>query len=196
VNPYEVYTTYLALKRHFSSEQYDFFKYQGKIRCSLESFKKCKDRFFFEKISRKKNSQEVIDFFVSNFIASDSPSSLWIGDIIKHGETIYNEHKRIKESLSYLFEQNLKTLTESQHLYDLVKTEGTKHPKLLKLHLNGTVRFEIFFVFIECLNIKERYDQSLEDPIWKLTSTKISKYENFFTGDLAKYKSIIKKYIT
>jgi hypothetical protein len=195
VNPYEVYSTYLAIKRHFSSEQYDFFKYNGKIRCSLDSFKKSKDRFFFEKLSRKKKPQEVIDFFVSNFIFADSPSSLWIGDIIKNGEAIYNEHKRIRESLSYLFEQDLKTHTENLHLYDLVKTEGSKHPRLLKLYLNGTIKFEIFFIFIKCLNIKEKYDQVLEDPIWKLTSSKISKYDNFFKGDIAKYKSIIKKYI-
>jgi hypothetical protein len=93
----------------------------------METFKKSKDRFFFEKLSRKKKPQEVIDFFVSNFIAMDNPSSLWIGDIIKKGEAIYIESKRIRESMSYIFEQDLKSIVETQHLYELIKTEGTKH---------------------------------------------------------------------
>lgn len=195
MNPYEVYVTYLALKRHFSSEAYDFFKYQGKIRCSMETFKKSKDRFFFEKLSRKKSPQEIIDFFVSNFIASDNPSSLWIGDVIKKGEGIFIESKRIRESMSYIFEQDLKTILESQHLYELIKSEGTKHSKLIKLHLNNTLRFESFFILIECLNIQKQYDKAYTDPIWSSISKKISKYRNFFRGDYDKYKSIIRKYI-
>lgn len=195
MNPYEVYVTYLALKRHFSSDSYDFFKYQGKIRCSMETFKKSKDRFFFEKLSRKKKPQEVIDFFVSNFIAMDNPSSLWIGDIIKKGEAIYIESKRIRESMSYIFEQDLKSIVETQHLYDLIKTEGTKHSKIIKLHLNNTLRFESFFILVECLNIQNQYDKTYTDPIWSAISKKISKYRNFFRGDYNKYKSIIRKYI-
>jgi hypothetical protein len=195
VNPYEVYVTYLALKRHFSSDSYDFFKYQGKIRCSMETFKKSKDRFFFEKLSRKKKPQEVIDFFVSNFISMDNPSSLWIGDIIKKGEAIYIESKRIRESMSYIFEQDLKSIVEAQHLYELIKSEGTKHSKIIKLHLNNTLRFESFFILIECLNIQKQYDKTYTDPIWSAISKKISKYRNFFRGDYNKYKNIIRKYI-
>jgi len=196
VNPYEVYVTYLALKRHFSSEQYDYFKYNGKIRCSEESFKKCRERFFFEKLSRKKKPQEIIDFFVSNFVAVDNPSSLWIGDIVKNGEAVYKESQKIRESLSYIFEQDLRELTDNNHLYELVKVEGSKHPKIIKLFLNKNIRFETFFILIKCLDLTEKYDQALEDPIWKIISNKISKYENFFRGDLSKYKSIIRKHIS
>ena len=196
VNPYEVYVTYLAIKRHFSSEQYDYFKYNGKIRCSVESFKKCRERFFFEKLSRKKKPQEIVDFFVSNFIAVDNPSSLWIGDIVKNGESVYSESQKIRESLSYIFDQDLRELTDNNHLYELVKLEESKHPKILKLFLNKTLRFETFFILIKCLNLKEKYDRALEDPIWRLISNKIGKYENFFRGDLSKYKSIIRKHIT
>jgi hypothetical protein len=195
VNPYEVYVTYLALKRHFSSDSYDFFKYQGKIRCSIETFKKSKDRFFFEKLSRKKDKQEIIDFFVANFISSDTPSSLWIGDIIKNGEQIYNESKKIRESLSYIFQQDLNSITENSHLYELVKSESSKHPKILKLYLNKTLKFETFFILIQCLNIKKLYDENLEDPIWQSISKKIEKYQKFFRGDYSKYKNIIRKHI-
>jgi hypothetical protein len=195
MNPYETYIKYLALKRHFTSPSYDFFKYQGKIKCSPETFKKSRDRLFFERLSRKKKPQEIVDFFVSNFVASDNPASLWIGDIIKNGESIYLESKRIRESLSYIFEQELRSLTESQHLFEVINVDGTKHPKLLRSYLNGSIKFETLFVFVKSLNLKEKYDESLEDPIWSTVSNKIQKYSPFLEIDFSKYRGIIRKHI-
>lgn len=195
MTPYETYVAYRALKQHFSSDSYDYFKYQGKVRCSQETYKKNKDRFFFERLSRKKKPKEIIDFFVSNFVAADNPSSLWIGDIIKKGEAIYQESKRVRESSSYVFEQDLRSITEDQHLFELVKLDGTKHPKLLRLYLNHSLRFESFFLLIQTLNLKQKYDAVLEDPIWKLVSNKIAKFAPFINDDYSKYRSIIRKHI-
>ena len=54
MTPFEVYKTYLALKNHFTQAKYDYNKYCGKVRASLNSFYKRKDRFWFEKLSRQK----------------------------------------------------------------------------------------------------------------------------------------------
>ena len=43
------------LKNHFTKEKYDYHKYCGKSRASIQSFYKRKDRFFFEKLSRQKD---------------------------------------------------------------------------------------------------------------------------------------------
>ena len=74
VTPFETYKSYLGLKNHFTKEKYDYHKYCGKSRATVQSFYKRKDRFFFEKLSRQKNDEEVIDFFVSNFVECDDPS--------------------------------------------------------------------------------------------------------------------------
>ena len=68
---FEAYKTYLALKRHFTSD-YNYFKYNGKIRASEESFLRRNDRFFFRKLSKKYNKEELVDFYVSNFIISNN----------------------------------------------------------------------------------------------------------------------------
>ena len=64
VTDYEVYKTYLGISRHFTSESYDYQKYQGKVRCSLNSFYKNKQRFWFEKLSRKYDDQEIKELFI------------------------------------------------------------------------------------------------------------------------------------
>jgi|694.fasta_scaffold47487_9 hypothetical protein len=195
MNPFEVYVTFLALKRHFSTPSYDYFKYHGKIRCSQETFKKSKDRLFFERLSRKKKPKEIVDFFVFNFAASDNPSSLWIGDIIKNGEGIYTESLRIRESLSYIFEQDLRTLTDSQHLFETVKIDGSKHPKILRSYLNKTIKFETLLILLTVLKLKEKYNEFLQDPIWNIISNKLEKYSPFLEIDQNRYSEIIRKYI-
>ena len=79
VQPFDCYKAYLGLKNHFTKDNYDYHRYGGKSRASLNSFYKRRDRFFFEKLSRQKNDDEVIEFFVSNFVTCDDPQSLWIG---------------------------------------------------------------------------------------------------------------------
>ena len=65
----KAYGRYQALKLHFTTD-YDFVKYQGKIRTiSEEAFLKRKDQYFFRKIERKYNDEELTEFFVANFIS-------------------------------------------------------------------------------------------------------------------------------
>ena len=94
MNPFECYKLYLSLKNHFTKDTYDFHKYCGKSRSSVQSFYKRKDRYFFEKLSRQKTKEEVIDFFVSNFVSVSDPSTLWIGQIMREGERNYIDWKK------------------------------------------------------------------------------------------------------
>ena len=94
LDPHNCYKTYLALKNHFTKDTYDFHKYNGKTRSSLQSFYKRKDRFFFEKMSRQKTDDEILEFFVANFASCSDPQSLWIGEIIKEGEKSYKDWKK------------------------------------------------------------------------------------------------------
>ena len=87
--PFDCYKIYLALKNHFTRDSYDYHKYSGKTRATVEAFYKRKDRFWFEKFARQKDDKEIVDFFVSNFIYSTDPATMWIGEMIKEGEGRY-----------------------------------------------------------------------------------------------------------
>ena len=99
VTPFDAYKSYLGLKNHFTKEKYDYHRYGGKSRASLESFYKRRDRYFFEKLSRQKDDAEVVEFFVSNFVSCDDPQSLWIGEIVRNGEQNYTDWKKRLQSL-------------------------------------------------------------------------------------------------
>ena len=48
---FDVFKVYLAVKLHFTSN-YDYFEYDGKVNCKLETFTKRNDRYFFHKLTQ------------------------------------------------------------------------------------------------------------------------------------------------
>lgn len=175
--PYECYTIYLALKQHFSNDKYDFFLYNGKVRTSIAAYNKRNDRYFFEKLSRKFNKQEIIEYFVSSFIKETDPSNLWIGDLREQGDTNYAQWTARIQALPYKFQEELKTLSESTHLYECVKFEGTKHPPIIKSFLKEEISLETLFIVNDILKF---IPESEYDPILKTINFKIKKYRPFF----------------
>ena len=59
---FDAYKTYLAIKQHFTSG-YDYFKYNGKVKAKIESFLKRKDKFFFRKLQKRYDKDELVEFF-------------------------------------------------------------------------------------------------------------------------------------
>ena len=191
VTPFETYKSYLGLKNHFTKEKYDYHKYCGKSRATVQSFYKRKDRFFFEKLSRQKNDEEVIDFFVSNFVGCDDPQSLWIGDIMRSGEGRYTDWKKRNQSLSYVFRQETETLFEGQKV-DAVFDCSKGHPLLLKSFLGGLVCLETMVIYDRIFGYVNNFDKKLQDPVWESVSLKLKKYSAFIHIDVFQYKKILK----
>ena len=64
---YDAYQLYLGIKLHFYSD-YDFVKYNGKVKADLPSFLKRNDKFHFAKLSRK-YKDELKDFYISQLLS-------------------------------------------------------------------------------------------------------------------------------
>ena len=169
MTPFEVYKTYLALKNHFTKDNYDYHKYCGKTRASLQSFYKRKDRYWFEKLSRQKSNEEIVDFFVANFVVSGDADSLWIGQIIREGESTYISWKRKKESLTYVFKEETESLLNENKLDELFDC-SKGHPPLLKKFLNGKVSMETMVIYDKIFLFGKDFDKKLTDPVWQLVS--------------------------
>lgn len=193
--PFDCYKTYLALKNHFTKENYDYHKYCGKTRASLDSFYKRKDRFWFEKVSRQKDDKEVENFFVANFVSCDDPQSLWIGEIMKEGEGRYKQWMRKVQSLTYLFKEEVDTVLSGKNFDDMFEITSHRHPKILKEHLQGKISLETMLILDKILGYKNNFDKKLDDPIWKFVSMKMKKYSPFINIDVFRYKKILKECI-
>ncbi|QPX47993.1 loader of DNA helicase [Synechococcus phage S-SRM01] len=194
MSPFEVYQNYLSLKSHFTNPKYDYFKYNKKVRATLTSFNKRKDKYFFEKSSRKYSDKEVVDFLVSNFVAADNPQNLWIGEIINSGERTYAEWMRRQQSLTYLFKEQSNELFSETKLEDALNC-SKGHPPILKSFLSGKICLETLVIYDRIFQFSKRFDKKLLDPVWETVSLKISKYSPFLNTDIFQYKRILREII-
>jgi hypothetical protein len=194
MTPFDAYKTYLALKQHFSKLNYDYFKYAGKSRASIESFNKRKDRYWFEKISRQKNDEEIKSFYVSNFISSTDPSNIWIGEMIRSGETNYQDWLKRQQSLKYIFTQESQDLLSENKLDEILDC-SKQHPIILKKFLSGKITIETLTIWDKIFLFGKNFDQKLLDPVWEVVSLKIQKYSPFLNIQVDDYKKFLRSIV-
>ena len=192
--PFDAYRCYLSLKNHFTKDHYDYIKYRGKTRATVQAFYKRKDRFWFEKFARQKNDKEVEEFFVSNFIYSTDPATMWIGEMIKEGEGRYTEWKKKVQSLSYIFKEEVENVFEKKKVDDVFDCRKG-HPTILKSYLGGDTSLETMVICDIIFGYGKDFDKRLNDPVWETVSRKIKKYKPFININVPRYKKILKEVV-
>jgi len=194
MSPFEAYKCYLSLKNHFTKDSYDYHKYCGKSKATVQSFYKRKDRFWFERVSRQKTDKEVEEFFVSNFITCTDPSRLWIGEIIKERDSRYSDWKKRTQSLSYIFKEETQNLFQDKKVDDVFDC-SKGHPPVLKNFLNGKISLETLVIYDKIFLFGKDFDKKLKDPVWETVSLRIKKYSSFLNSDVQRYKKILKEVV-
>jgi len=194
MSPFDAYIQYLSLKNHFSKDKYDYHKYGGKSKASIESFNKRKDKYWFEKLSRQKSDEEIKNFYIANLVEADDPNTLWIGNVIRFGETSYKEWVKRQQSLQYIFTQQSQEMLSSSNLEELFDC-SRQHPPILKMFLSGKIDIETLVIWDKIFLFRNNFDKKLLDPIWESVSMKIKKYTPFLNIDVLKYRKILKNII-
>ena len=182
------------MKSHFTNSKYDFFKYGGKSRATVTSFNKRKDKYWFEKTSRKYSDQEITDFLLANFVTTDTPQNLWIGEIINSGERNYADWMRRQQSLTYLFKEQSRELLSEKKLEEIFNC-SKGHPPILKKYLGGSINLETFAIFEKIFSFGKNFDDKLKDPVWESVSLKLKKYLPFLNINVFQYKKFLRELI-
>ena len=194
VTPFETYQHYLSLKNHFTNPKYDFFKYGAKTRASITSFNKRRDKYWFEKTSRKYKDEEIVNFLVANFVESTSVNQIWIGEIINSGERTYADWMRRQQSLTYLFKEQSSELFLETKLEDALNC-SKGHPPVLKKFLSGKISIETLVIYDKIFLFGKKFDKKLLDPVWETVSLKMKKYNPFLNIDVFQFKKILREII-
>ena len=192
--PFDAYRCYLSLKNHFTKDHYDYHKYRGKTRATVQAFYKRKDRFWFEKFARQKTDKEVEEFFVANFTSCSDPESLWIGEMIKEGEGRYQDWQKKVQSLSYVFKEEVNTLFDNQKV-DAVFDCSKGHPPILRSYLGGKTSLETLVICDRIFEYGKNFDKKLKDPVWETVSRRVKKYTPFLNINVPRYKKILKEVV-
>lgn len=187
---YECYSIYNSLKLHFTSEKYDYFKYLGKSRVSIDTFEKRKDKYFFHKLSRKYNKDELVNFLVANFMKNHN---VWIGSLLEDSaDVLYKEQMRVQQSLGYIFRDECsKTFSMCENPNDILRTDG-QYPQLLSNTLQGEIHVETLVILNDLLGFFNMWNQKIQDSIrWPDFRLTCLKYRPFLYYD----KDVYKRYL-
>ena len=192
LNGHETYCLYLALKNHFTKDNYDFFKYGGKGRnVSKESFLSRKDRFQFEKLARR--CEDVKTHMVANFMADNRT---WIGEMLDDDafDATKRHVKRI-QSMSYNFKNELENIDNIKELFTMT---DTGYPKFMVEYNFGNISMESIVILDAFIGFIPKFDAKLgDDYLWTKFSFKARKFAPFLLQELdrKKFKQILKERI-
>lgn len=186
---------YVALKLHFTSDTYDYIKFNGKVKTTESKFNLRKDKYFFQKLCNKYDRDMVRDYFVSNFVYD---TNTWVGSITeKRGEIIYSEWKRKIDSISYLVLNEVDELLNDVDTFDqLFKVENGQHPILLKKYLAKKVSIETMIILDDMLGYVKNFDKQITEKLfWPNIKKTMVKYRPFLTVNFTKIKFNLKEKI-
>lgn len=187
MTPFEAYKLFLAIKMHFTQPQYDFFKYNGKVNATVQTFEKRRDKFHFAKLSKHRDPGGLL---VSQFITGQFTG--WIGDCFtEEAGRAYVEYLARHQSLTYNFQSDLRKLEDG--FISKFKVKNGQHPELLTMVKRGDITFESFSILNAQLNFFPFWDSRINDiVIWPGIRDRAVKYQPFIHYDKAKIKSFIR----
>lgn len=189
MNVSDAYKIYTSLRLHFTTDNYD-------IRSGITprrpkagvkaSFKKK-----LEVLMKQYNyhQDEFINYLVANFLNGNE----W-GIFENTGPEIYTEWKRVQESLTYTYTQDIKNLT-----YQVTKLEDAwdcsqGHPVILKEYCGKRCRLETLVILNKLYRFTAGVDEQLVlDPVWNSISRTIHKYSPFIKVEKDKFSMITHK---
>ena len=190
---FAAYAIYNAIHLHFSSKSYDYFKYNGKTNVSKDTFIKRKDKYYFHKLSRKYSLEELVYFYVSNFV---DRGVKWVGDITgESGEETYTKWKKRNQSLTYIFDQDVDyILNQVKKPDELLVVNSGNYPKLLDIAMQGSIEVESLCILNDLMHFVPMWNTKVSDDIlWPEWKRKVEKYTPFINYDKVKFKNFLKK---
>ena len=204
LSPVECYQYYVALKTHFTGEQYDFTKY-GIKGIKKSGFDKRNDKYYFEKISRKWTRREIVPLLVACFLKDPTTYS---ADLLEHeAKETYLAFIKTRTNMIRTFESEVKDLvkfTEDNNITvkDLfaVKKDG-QHPITFRMYLQGLLSIETYVIldnYIKFFKVYEHDKKMKGNYIWEdIHRIKLNNYKPFVTKNFnkEKYFAILKKYM-
>ena len=180
---FDIYVYYLALKRHFTSS-YDFFKYNGKVKANTMSFENRKDKFFFYKLSKRKDARDLI---LANLVVKPN---VWAGDLLgDNAVEIFQQWSKRKQSFTYHYKSELSELNDDFNSNFIV--EDGQHPRLLKLYNMRSISLETLCVLCDVTGCLKYWDNTISDTIvYPDINKTVKKYSPFLDYDRVKLKQI------
>lgn len=184
LNPFELFRLERALRLHFTTPEYDYFKYAGRATgARVVEFNNRRDRSLFEALSRKDHPGERL-----LAVISDDPSRNIADVLTSEGMSKYDAFRKRRDALSYSIKQDLRKLNLPEDL----EVEDGSYPTALRLLIKDEVMKETLLAIDLKRPFLKEWLHSIKDPIlWPDLFMKLKKYSSFVRADFDKYDALV-----
>ena len=195
--PYEVYGLLTAIRVHYLSDSYDFFKYNGECRaiCKYEIFSKRKDKYSFLKLGRVYNQQDMIYFLGVNLYEN---SNFSVHDMFYDEQNVrYKEWKSRQTDAAR--KHNLKEFLKND-IKQIITVQENKLPVLFEMMLGGQIHHDTVVLLDTSLKFTNEWLKAYPgDPVVIPLITKFNKFKRFVQNitiyDISTYENIIQEHM-
>jgi T4 gene Gp59 loader of gp41 DNA helicase len=201
MNGYEVFCKYQAIKLHFNSPSYCYFKYNGHVATKEAGFEKRKDKYSFHRLARTLKDHEVVGFFLATFL--DNPKAYTEAFLEPEAKERYLAWQTKMNTLTFLFDRDIGRIVVELDKYDMgiasmfrIPNNGS-YPVVWELMNQHEIEFETVVILHGITGMLDLWDNHYKsDYIYEKTSKLIRKYEPFLGLDVPKFQAIVKTHLT
>ena len=181
---FQVCKILMALKLHFTSNSYNYFKYDGEVNMSLNAYAMRKDKYQCERLSRKNSVEnKFVDFASTIYAHAEYPKKLWTSDFLtKDAENEYEESVKWTDSLTYNFTQELTTVMQSGvdagFSYNWA-LNADDVPPLVSMLFKGNVSLEFCCILEQRLGMIEAWKTHEGDVFFDQFASRVERFRPF-----------------
>lgn len=192
---FKAYRYYLAIKLHFTTEKFNVFENRGNVKGTRETFNARNDRYIFEKLANKyETDREIIQFFVANF-AYGSDTAIYEGKEAADNFLLWNKRK---QSITQIFIDDLANILNyiEANKTSVFSFENDKYPALMQLYIGNKVTIETLRIIDDVYPFLESWSQQNSIKyMWAAELLRIKKLTGFVKYDKIKIEKIFKHFL-
>lgn len=199
MNGYEVFCQYQAIKLHFSTDSYCYFKYNGHVATKPEGFEKRKDKYSFHKLARELRDHEVVGFFVATFLVNPKAyTEAFLEPEAKERYRVWQDKINNLPALFYLDMRKIVTNKLDLGIRSIFcPPEDGSYPFIWTMMEQKDIMMESVAILHGLTGILDLWDDHYKSNyIYEKTSKLIRKYEPFLGLDVPTYKKIVQTHLT
>lgn len=192
---FKAYRYYLAIKLHFTTEKFNVFENRGNVKGTRDTFNARNDRYIFEKLANKyETDREIIQFFVANF-AYSSDTAIYEGKEATDNFLLWNKRK---QSITQTFIDDLANILNhiETNKTSVFLFENDKYPALMQLYMGNKVTIETLRIIDDIYPFLESWSQhNSVKYMWSTELLRIKKLTGFVKYDKIKIEKIFKHFL-
>jgi hypothetical protein len=195
---FKAYKYYMAVKLHFTKDNFDVFKNRGNIKGTREAFNARNDRYAFEKLARKfPVDKDLIQFYVANF-AYGNESAVYASE---EADTYLLEWNKRKQSITKIFSDDCnrilmdayKNKIKEDGIFDLT---NKSYSSILKLFLGKQISLETVRILDDFRPMVASWKENTSMLLlWENEIRRIEKSQGFVKYDTDKVAKVFNSFM-